>query len=106
MTAVIYGLRFDTDKAELIGEYSFGYPSDFRYIEESLYRTVKGNWLLAGQGGVSSKYAELVSQNTYGPGSSIKPLSPDEALEWCETHGIDAGTIAQYFKVVDAKKAG
>ena len=32
----------------------------------------------------------------------IVPLSPDQALEWLETHGADADTIAEHFPVVEA----
>jgi len=85
MKKIIDGVLYDTDKAEVIASASEGYnKSDFRYFKESLYRTAKGNWFLAGEGGPSSKYRAVFIDGSYSGGSEIFPMSPKAAREWLE----------------------
>lgn len=86
MKAIIDGKRYDTATAERIaGGGSDVGPSDYRWYSESLYRTRKGTWFLAGEGGPASPYAEPIEggRGRIG-GSGIKPLSPEEARAWLE----------------------
>jgi hypothetical protein len=84
MKAIIEGRRYDTNKAELIGEAdSGGNVNDFSYWEAGLYRTPRaGRYFLAGSGGPMTLWARRVDGNSRSGGSGIKPLSADEALEW------------------------
>lgn len=98
MKAVIDGKRYDTNTAQEIASWSSDYyGSDFRAERESLYRTIRGNWFLAGEGGPMTKYSESHGDMT-GSGSGIIPLSSKEALQWLEDKGeIDA--IETYFSM-------
>ncbi|MDY6830978.1 MAG: hypothetical protein SWC96_03925 [Thermodesulfobacteriota bacterium] len=84
MMRIIEGKRYNTETAEKIVDWSNSYPpGDFKRCAESLYRTKKGNWFLAGEGGPMSKYAEPVGDMT-GGGSGIIPLTDQDALQWLE----------------------
>ena len=87
---------YDTKKAELIYEYENDYEmSNFQWMVESLYRTKKGEWFLAGEGGPMTKYRKISDDgDTYGEG--LEPISADTALEWLKQFG-DTKTIERYF---------
>lgn len=96
MRKIINGKIYDTKTADCIAEWSNHYtPNDFHYCEESLYRTKKGNWFLAGEGGALSKYARPV-QGGSGGGEGLTPLTSDEARQWLEDHGFTE-ELEQYF---------
>lgn len=96
MRAVIAGKRYDTENAERIATWSSGHSlSDWHFIEESLYRTKRGNWFIAGQGGGLSRYRQFEGGWSY-PGEQIRPVSPEEAMQWLEEHGHFA-KIEEYF---------
>jgi len=89
MQKIVNGIKYDTAKAQLIGEASNNLPhSDFRFFEESLYRTKNGRFFIAGSGGAMSKYSETVGDAT-GGGSDIFVIDEDEAREWCEKYQYD-----------------
>lgn len=98
MKATIEGRRYDTDKAELIGEAdSGGSVTDFAHWEAGLYRTPRaGRYFLAGYGGPMTLWARRVDGNARTGGSGIKPLSAHEALEWAEQH-LEAGAVEAAF---------
>lgn len=102
MKRVINGRVYDTDKAEEIGEASYGNSGDFHSWEETLYKTPKGAYFVAGSGGARSKYSRQISQNTWSGGDGMEVLSSAEALEWCEKHRIDADVISTHFEVEPA----
>ena len=82
---IVNGIRYNTETAELIAKWSNSYySSDFKYCEESLYKTKKGSWFISGEGGPMSKYAVSAGNNSYGGGSDIRPLTPEEARQWLE----------------------
>ncbi|MFW6100812.1 MAG: hypothetical protein ACOC90_05445 [Bacteroidota bacterium] len=88
MKAIIDGKRYNTETAEKIVLWSNGLMySDFGHLEETLYRTKKGNYFLHGGGGPKTKYAVQNGQWTSGS-QKIIPLTKDEALEWLENHGF------------------
>jgi hypothetical protein len=88
MKAIIDGKRYDTDTATQVAENSARFPcSDFAWYEESLYRTKRGAWFLAGRGGPSSHYARPVDRSSRSGGEAIRPLTDLEAREWCERTG-------------------
>ncbi len=87
MRKIINGRRYDTDKCELIGEYSYSNPGDFNYMAEGLYVTPKsGQYFIAGEGGANTKFSQTVSQNTWSGGELIQPLSKDDAFAWAQRH--------------------
>ena len=86
MKRVINGKAYDTEKAECIATWSNSYyPGDFHFCEESLYRTKKGAWFVAGSGGPMSKYARSLGSNSWGGGDGLEPISEKEAQEWLES---------------------
>ena len=88
MKAIINGLRYDTDKATLIGEASHGYSGDFTRWEAGLYRTPRsGRYFLAGAGGPMTRFARRgPGQNERQGSSGIQQMDAAEALEWAEEH--------------------
>ena len=86
MKAIIHGFRYDTEKAEKLGEYrTTNGRGDFHFFEESLYRTPKAHrYFLAGAGGAMSRYAVSCGQNQWTGGEKIITLTDAEALEWAE----------------------
>lgn len=99
MKRVLYGKVYNTETAVLVGDYSYSIPGDFQYFSEELYRTAKGQFFLAGEGGPMSMYARSIGNNTTSGSQELTLLTDSEALNWCEEHEIDAETIAEYFTV-------
>ena len=95
MKRIIKGKLYDTEKATEVAEWSDGAPSDFRYIEETLYRKRTGEYFLYGYGGPMTQYSERVG-NAYGYGAAILPISYDEARAWGEEH-MDADEWQEEF---------
>lgn len=88
MKKIIEGKRYDTETAEEIVSYWNGLgTSDFRHVNESLYKTKSGKFFLAGEGGPMSKYARTCGDMTSG-GEDIIPLTPQEAQNWLEEHNF------------------
>jgi hypothetical protein len=106
MKSIINGLRYDTDKATLIGSASGGGYSmnDFRYWLESLYRTPRsGRFFVAGRGGAMSRWAKRVPGDNGWMGSSgIIPMTDSEAREWAEEHLTAEQIEAAGFAIEDA----
>jgi hypothetical protein len=86
MKAIINGLRYDTDKAILIGEASQGYSGDFTAWGAGLYRTPRsGRYFMAGNGGPMTRFCYHGPQQTQRQdGERIFPMDHAEALEWAE----------------------
>ena len=99
MKRVIDGKVYNTETAEEIGSYSYGYRGDFNRVEETLYKTKKGSFFLAGNGGPQSKYGYSPRQNELCGGYGMSVLTEEEACNWCENHDIDAEIIAANFKI-------
>lgn len=102
MKRIVQGKLYDTKTAQEIASWdnSLG-RGDFGHCSERLFKTPKGAFFLAGEGGALTRWSEPVGNMRAG-GSGIVPLSPEEALTWCETHGVDADTIAEHFDIDDA----
>ncbi len=102
MQQIINGKRYNTETAALIGNYFNGLGSgDFRHLDESLYITKSGAFFINGEGGAMTRWSQPVGNMT-GGGDGIIVCTTAEALEWCESHHIDADVIAQHFDIVDA----
>ena len=90
MKAIINNKKYDTDRVELLCEYSFSNPSDFNHIEEALYKTSKGAYFIAGSGGAMSDYGRKCDGNSRCGSSKIKVLNEEEAFEFCREHDTEA----------------
>ena len=97
MRKVIEGKLYNTETAALVATDSYSYYGDLGYWSEEIYRTKRGNWFLAGEGGAMSKYAQAIGQNEVGGGSAIIPLTEGEALAWLEDHTEDSEVYEEYF---------
>jgi len=88
MVRIVERKRYDTANALKVGSASGGgYPTDFGYWEEELYRTATYAWFIVGEGGPSSPYATATDgQGGMRGGSDLRPVSPGEAYEWLERH--------------------
>jgi hypothetical protein len=86
MKAIINGVRYDTEKATLIGEASEGNRGDFGRWEAGLYVTPRaGRYFLAGEGGPMSRYARPGDQpGAWRSGERIEPLSREMAFAWAQ----------------------
>lgn len=97
MKRIIDGRRYDTETATEIYEWSDKAPSDFGYIEETLYCKRTGEYFLYGYGGPMTRYAE---REKYGSGfcygSTIIPMTYEEARIWAEEH-MDADDYEREF---------
>jgi len=96
MKAIIDGKKFDTEKATLIGEVSYGYAGDFKHWMARLYRTKNGRHFLAGSGGPMTIFATRTADGGCSGGSKIVPLDADEAFGWAERH-LDIETVEKFF---------
>lgn len=85
MKKIINGKLYDTETAELLAtNASECGQHDFRWFEEDLYRTKKGQFFLAGEGGPMSRWSHSIDQNSWSGGSDIVLFSDEEAREWAE----------------------
>lgn len=103
MKAIIKGVRFDTDKATLLGHtdnLGAGADStrDFNYWEAGLYRTPRsGRYFLAGQGGARSMFSRSAGQNCWTGGSQIIPFESEAAaFRWAQEE-LDIDVVEQHF---------
>jgi len=103
MKQIINGKIYNTDTADYIGNYETNCGSrDFGYEFTELYRTKKGAFFVAGNGGPYSRWSMPIGTNGMGGGSGIQTMTTEEALAWCEQSRIDADTISIYFNVQEA----
>ena len=100
MKQIINGKRYDTETATEVAGYTFGNRTDFKGIEETLYRTGKGTWFIHGWGGAATEYATYIGNGSSGDGEEIRVLTPEQAMDWLERHG-KAEAIEKYFEVED-----
>ena len=87
MKRIINQKRYDTEKAQKVGEYWNGLSkSDFNHITETLYRKRTGEFFLHGQGGANTKYAKAVGTNCWHGSERLMPLEFETARKWAEKH--------------------
>ena len=85
MKAIIKGLRYDTATAtELACAESHHNRGDFHWWCERLYKTARGAYFLAGEGGPLSHWSQPAGSNGSASGEGIRPLDQVEARHWCE----------------------
>ena len=103
MKKVIEGKVYNTETATRIASYDNGLSHrDFGFCEEDLYKTAKNAFFVHGEGGAMSRWSKLVGSNGRAAGSGIEVMSKVDALAWCESHDVDADTIAKHFEIDEA----
>ena len=91
MKRVIGGKSYDTATATHICQtIDYGYPGDFESCDESLYRTKKGTYFIAGEGGPMSKYATSCGGGDVSSGEGMEIISKEQARQLAEEAGLDA----------------
>lgn len=98
MKKVINRKVYDTDTAQLVGEWENGVGrGDFSYTKEALYKKKTGEYFLYGYGGPASAYAEWSGyNNAYTKGDGFTLLTFDEARDWAEKR-LDADEYLKFF---------
>jgi hypothetical protein len=91
MRRVIDGKIYNTATAYKVCDIS---PSgfsrgDFRYEDTYLYKSPKGTFFVAGEGGPMTRWAVPEGQGGRRSGSGIQIVSEDEAKSLVEQHGSD-----------------
>jgi hypothetical protein len=100
MKKIINGKKYDTDTAELVGEWDNGhYYTDFSWCSEALYRKRTGEFFLHGKGGARSRWCEWVG-NCVCDGEGIIPLNITMAKEWAENN-LSADEYEEIFGEVE-----
>lgn len=81
MKKLIDGKIYNTDTAYYVCDLpSCTYDrSNFKWHETGLYRTTKGRFFLAGEGGPMSMWAESVEHNAWRSGKGLQALSDEQA---------------------------
>lgn len=86
MKKIIDGKKYDTNTAELMGEWDSDSRGNFDYVCERLYRKKTGEFFLYGEGGANSKYSVRTGTNEWSGGSEIIPISEENARRWSEKY--------------------
>ena len=66
-----------------------------------LYDKRSGKFFIAGEGGPMTMFARRVDQNSWSGGSSLIPLTAEDARKYAEKYASD-GTIEKFFEVEEA----
>lgn len=98
MKSIINGVRYDTEKATLIGEASGGNGrSDWHHWEAGLYISPRAKrFFLAGSGGPMSRYSRSAGIGQWTGSERIDPLTREEAYEWAEQF-LAPEVVAEHF---------
>lgn len=102
MNKVIKGRRYDTEKAEKLGDAYYDQSDNLNWWGENLYRKRTGEFFLYCHGGANSKYANYDGNNSYS-GEKIIPLTQEKAEEWAEEN-LSGEECEQIFGVVEDEK--
>lgn len=90
MRRVINGKVYDTDTAtHVCALRCTASRGDFYYHDTSLYRTARGAFFIAGQGGPASMWSHPVGNNGSTGGDGIRVVTEDEARQYMEEAGCD-----------------
>ena len=97
MKQVIDGKVYDTSKAEMVCDVvsPTRNPGDFHWHQTALYRTAKGRFFVAGEGGPRSMWAETVALNSWRSGKGLNAVTDEEARGYMEQAGCSAEEFAE-----------
>lgn len=87
MKQVINGKFYNTETAQEICSYQYGYPRDFDYILEELYRKKNGEFFLYVCGGAASRYQVKTGCNEYSGSEQLIPVNIEKAKDFIEKNG-------------------
>lgn len=98
MKKIIDGTRYDTEKAQLVGEAAAGVSRrDYSFWSAGLYKTPRsGRFFLAGSGGPMTRFAYSPDGNSMSGGEKLIPMTKNEALEWAEQY-LSTEIVEHYF---------
>ena len=87
MKRVIAGKIYDTAESELLHWWDNDRDdSDWKALDEDLYRAKDGSYFVVGSGGPATRYRRRAGGNGWTGGSGIRVLTEDEAMAWLEAH--------------------
>lgn len=87
MKQVINGKLYNTETAQEICSCQYGYPRDFDYVLEELYRKKNGEFFLHTCGGPASRYRVKTGCNEYTGNQQIIPVDINTAKDFTEKNG-------------------
>lgn len=97
MRKVIDSKIYDTETAEAVCETESIHDGQSALnVQTSLYRTKKGTFFVAGEGGPGSQWRRQVEQNSWTGGSGMRLIHDDQARRLVELHS-DPETYARLF---------
>lgn len=87
MKKIINGKMYNTETAQEIYTWKNGLGwSDFRCIEETLYRKKTGEFFIYGVGGAMTRWAESCADNSRTGGEGILPVTESQAKGFLERY--------------------
>lgn len=96
MRRVIGGKSYDTETGKKICELPCSYyQGDFQYHLTSLYRSPRGAYFLAGEGGPMSMWAQPEGSNGHTGGSGLCVIDQDDAREHAERAGLSSDEMKE-----------
>lgn len=99
MRAIVNGVLYDTDEAELIGVRENDEPEGSSlYIREELYLREDGQYFLAGKGGCLTEYREKITGG-FQEGTKISPLGDQNIARMWAEHCLDVETVLEHFEI-------
>lgn len=94
---ILNGVRYDTEKAELIGDEEYGHGGDFNRWYAGLYVSPRSKrYFLSGEGGPMSQFATRNSDGSRTSGDEIIPMTKEDAMAWAERH-LSVDLVEKYF---------
>jgi len=89
MRKVIDGKVYDTKTADFVCDISppGSNRGDFRFEDTGLYKSPKGTFFIAGEGGPLSRWAQAEGQNGRRSGEGLQLLEIEAAKVLCQQHG-------------------
>lgn len=100
MKKVINKKMYNTETATEVASYDNGYGcDDFYHVGEELYLKKTGEFFLYGHGGAMTDYGKPCGNGRSG-GSSIIPMTENQAKEWVLNH-CDVDTYVTLFGEVE-----
>jgi hypothetical protein len=93
MKRIIDGKIYNTETATLIADISPRYESrnDFNWEDTKLYRTRKGQWFLAGEGGARSRWSHPIGNGSTA-GDGLELVQEYEAQQLVGQHAPEKYT--------------
>ena len=86
MKKIVGGMCYDTAQATEVGSWSNDRSyQDFKFLNESLYKTESGAYFLFGEGGAMTEYCEVLDDG-WTDGTRLTPMSRTEAFVWAQLH--------------------